>query len=118
MTVLIGFVVDMQGKVSYVPALKLKNGFLSPHDSLFPSKGKGSVSYPTTGGCMRISQSANTWRSRKVTVFLSEQNRQVALRLSNRGYIIDNGVIQYEGTIEVLKGNEEITRKFFFTETV
>ncbi len=55
-------------------------------------------------------------KDKGITVLLAEQNQQVALRLSNRGYIIDNGLIKYEGTIEALKGNEEIRRKYLFAE--
>lgn len=51
-----------------------------------------------------------------ITVFLAEQNQQVALRLSDRGYIIDNGAIQYEGTIADLEKDEEIRKKYLFTE--
>ncbi len=42
-----------------------------------------------------------------MTVLLAEQNLQVALHLSDRGYIIDNGVIKYHGSGEDLRDNEE-----------
>ncbi|MCP4108729.1 MAG: ABC transporter ATP-binding protein [Desulfobacteraceae bacterium] len=51
-------------------------------------------------------------RQTGLTVLLAEQNQKVALRLSNRAYIIDNGVIRYHGTIEDLKQNEEVRRKY------
>jgi branched-chain amino acid transport system ATP-binding protein len=47
-----------------------------------------------------------------LTVLLAEQNLDVALRLSDRGYVIDNGVIRYEGSIEDLKNNEEVRNKY------
>jgi branched-chain amino acid transport system ATP-binding protein len=47
-----------------------------------------------------------------LTVLLAEQNQRTALRLSDRGYIIDNGVIRYEGPIDALRDNEEIRRKY------
>ncbi len=47
-----------------------------------------------------------------LTVFLAEQNLEVALRLSDRGYIIDNGVIQYHGTRDDLKENDEVREKY------
>ena len=47
-----------------------------------------------------------------LTVLLAEQNLDVALRLSDRGYIIDNGVIRYEGSIEDLRNNEEVRNKY------
>ncbi len=51
-------------------------------------------------------------RERGLTVLLAEQNQKVALRLSDRGYVIDNGVIRYQGTIEDLRANEEVRRKY------
>lgn len=47
-----------------------------------------------------------------LTVFLAEQNVRSALRLSDRGYIIDNGQIRYHGSVEELKENEEVRRKY------
>lgn len=51
-------------------------------------------------------------KERGLTVLLAEQNVKVALRLSNRGYVIDNGVIRYQGSIEDLRGNEEVRKKY------
>ena len=51
-------------------------------------------------------------RNKGLTVFLAEQNQKVALRLSDRGYIIDNGVIRYQGSIEDLRDNEEVRKKY------
>jgi branched-chain amino acid transport system ATP-binding protein len=47
-----------------------------------------------------------------LTVLLAEQNQKVALSLSDRGYLIDNGVIRYHGTIAELRANEEMRRKY------
>lgn len=47
-----------------------------------------------------------------LTVLLAEQNQEVALSLSDRGYILDNGQIRYQGSIEDLKANEKIRRKY------
>ncbi len=47
-----------------------------------------------------------------LTVLLAEQNQEVALSLSDRGYILDNGQIRYQGSIDDLKANEEIRRKY------
>ena len=47
-----------------------------------------------------------------LTVLLAEQNLDVALRLSDRGYVIDNGVIRYQGSIEDLRNNEEVRNKY------
>jgi branched-chain amino acid transport system ATP-binding protein len=47
-----------------------------------------------------------------LTVLLAEQNQEVALSLSDRGYIIDNGAIRYSGGIAELKADEEVRRKY------
>ena len=47
-----------------------------------------------------------------LTVLLAEQNQAVALRISDRGYVIDNGVICYEGSIEDLRENEAVRKKY------
>jgi len=51
-------------------------------------------------------------RETRLTVLLAEQNVRSALRLCDRGYIIDNGVIRYRGSIEELRGNEEVRKKY------
>jgi branched-chain amino acid transport system ATP-binding protein len=51
-------------------------------------------------------------RQKGVTVLLAEQNVKVALRLSTRAYVIDDGVIRYHGSIEDLRENEEIRQKY------
>jgi branched-chain amino acid transport system ATP-binding protein len=47
-----------------------------------------------------------------LTILLAEQNQKTALSLSDRGYILDNGVIRYQGKIEDLRQNEEIMRRY------
>jgi len=47
-----------------------------------------------------------------LTVLLAEQNVRSALRLSDRGYIIDNGQIRYQGTVKELRENEEVRKKY------
>jgi branched-chain amino acid transport system ATP-binding protein len=47
-----------------------------------------------------------------LTVLLAEQNLEVALKLSDRGYIIDIGAIRYQGSIDDLKENEEVRQKY------
>mmetsp|Transcript_18284 Transcript_18284/g.8510 ORF Transcript_18284/g.8510 Transcript_18284/m.8510 type:complete len:94 (+) Transcript_18284:37-318(+) len=47
-----------------------------------------------------------------LTVLLAEQNLKVALKLSDRGYIIDNGRIRFKGSIEELTKNGEIRKKY------
>jgi branched-chain amino acid transport system ATP-binding protein len=50
-------------------------------------------------------------RDKGLTVLLAEQNQKVALKLSDEGYVIDNGVIRYHGIVEDLRDNEEIRKK-------
>lgn len=47
-----------------------------------------------------------------LTVLLAEQNVRSALRLGDRGYIIDNGQIRYQGSIAELRENEEVRKKY------
>ncbi|MDM8525318.1 ABC transporter ATP-binding protein [Desulfococcaceae bacterium HSG8] len=51
-------------------------------------------------------------RDTGLTVLLAEQNQQVALGLSSRAYVIDNGVIRYHGTIGELKADEAVRKKY------
>ena len=51
-------------------------------------------------------------RDKGLTVLLAEQNQRVALKLSDQGYVIDNGVIRYHGSIEDLRENEEVRKKY------
>ena len=47
-----------------------------------------------------------------LTVLLAEQNLEVALRLSDRGYVIDNGSIRYHGSREDLQHNDDVRNKY------
>jgi len=47
-----------------------------------------------------------------LTVLLAEQNVRSTLRITDRGYIIDNGQIRYHGSIEELRDNEEVRKKY------
>ena len=51
-------------------------------------------------------------KQRGLTILLAEQNQQVALDLSDRAYVIDNGCIRFEGTIDALRDNAEVVRKY------
>jgi branched-chain amino acid transport system ATP-binding protein len=51
-------------------------------------------------------------REAGLTVLLAEQNVRSTLRLSDRGYIIDNGQIRYHGSIGELRDNEEVRKKY------
>jgi branched-chain amino acid transport system ATP-binding protein len=51
-------------------------------------------------------------KARGVTILLAEQNQKVALGLADRAYLIDNGVIRYSGSIEELRENEAVRKKY------
>ena len=47
-----------------------------------------------------------------VTVLLVEQNARAALRLSHRGYVLENGAVALEGEGEDLLNNEQVRRAY------
>ena len=51
-------------------------------------------------------------REAGLTVLIAEQNGRSTFRLSDRGYIIDNGQIRYHGSISDLRENEEVRKKY------
>lgn len=50
--------------------------------------------------------------SKGMTIMLAEQNSEFAMSVSQRAYIIEKGRIFYEGTIDQLKENYEIRRRY------
>jgi branched-chain amino acid transport system ATP-binding protein len=51
-------------------------------------------------------------KAKGLTMLLSEQNVKFARELSDRAYVIDKGVIRFQGSIEELRGNEEVREKY------
>jgi branched-chain amino acid transport system ATP-binding protein len=49
---------------------------------------------------------------RGVTIFLSEQNASMALSISSRGYVMENGRIVLEGTARELADNDEVRKAY------
>jgi len=47
-----------------------------------------------------------------MTVILTEQNAKFALDVANRGYILENGKIRYQATVQELKANHEIMNRY------
>jgi len=45
-------------------------------------------------------------------IFLAEQNAHFALEISDRGYVIDKGLIRFSGTRNELQQNEEIKKRY------
>ena len=53
-----------------------------------------------------------TLKATGLTVLLAEQNVAAALRLSDRGYVIDDGRIRYEGSVKNLQENDDVRRRY------
>lgn len=51
-------------------------------------------------------------RNSGVTVLLADQNIRFCRRISDRGYILDRGVIRHQGEINEIWQNKEIVRKY------
>lgn len=49
---------------------------------------------------------------RKTTIFLVEQNAHMALKIANKGYVLQNGRIKMEDTAENLLANEEVRKAY------
>lgn len=47
-----------------------------------------------------------------MTLLVSEQNVKFSFRIAKRVSIIDKGAIRYEGSVEELKSNEEVKKKY------
>jgi branched-chain amino acid transport system ATP-binding protein len=47
-----------------------------------------------------------------MTILLSEQNLHFAIRVSDRAYILEKGRIQYEGTVQQLRADAEVRRRY------
>lgn len=45
-------------------------------------------------------------------ILLAEQNSRFALEISDRGYVIDKGLIRFSGTSKELQNNEDIKRRY------
>ncbi|HSB06779.1 MAG TPA: ABC transporter ATP-binding protein [Thermodesulfobacteriota bacterium] len=51
-------------------------------------------------------------RSEGVTILLADQNLKFCRKTSDRGYILERGMIQYQGGMEEIWKNEEIVKKY------
>ncbi len=59
-----------------------------------------------------IEEQILTLKQTGLTVLLTEQNVTSAMRLSDRCYIIDDGHIRFQGSIQELRENEEVRKKY------
>ncbi|MBN2026397.1 MAG: ABC transporter ATP-binding protein [Actinobacteria bacterium] len=60
----------------------------------------------------KIMETIEDINKRGVTIFLSEQNARMALEISTRGYVMENGRIVLEGKADELAGNEEVKKAY------
>lgn len=71
---------------------------------------------PTTGLAPKLATEAYaalaTLRQTGLTVLVAEQQVPLAMSLSDRGYVLENGVIQMEGTSDELAENPEVQRAY------
>ncbi len=51
-------------------------------------------------------------RDEGVTILLADQNLKFCKAVADRGYILEKGMIQYEGTMNEIWGNEEVVSKY------
>ncbi|MFQ6077788.1 MAG: ABC transporter ATP-binding protein [Thermodesulfobacteriota bacterium] len=119
---------DMRGVYGLFPALKViesrKGGCLSGGEQKMLAIARALMGNPElllldepTEGLAPTMVHALEDRIRKLkktglTVLLAEQNVKSALRLSDHGYIIDNGQIRYQGSVRELRENEEVRKKY------
>jgi branched-chain amino acid transport system ATP-binding protein len=54
----------------------------------------------------------NLSKERKTTVLLVEQNARAALKLANRGYVMETGRMILEGTAAELLDNKDVQRAY------
>jgi branched-chain amino acid transport system ATP-binding protein len=47
-----------------------------------------------------------------LNMLICEHNVGLALALSDRGYVMDKGTIRFQGTIDELRGNDEVRKKY------
>ena len=59
-----------------------------------------------------IFQAIGSFRALGLTVLLVEQNARWALRIADRGYVLETGCIVLEGTAEELLNNQEVQRAY------
>lgn len=51
-------------------------------------------------------------KEKEITLLLSEQNVKFAMDTCDRAYVIEKGTIRYQGSIEELKQNEEVRKRY------
>jgi branched-chain amino acid transport system ATP-binding protein len=60
----------------------------------------------------RIFRTIHEINSNGITILLVEQNARAALKLSHRGYVLENGIVTLSGTSDELLINENVKRSY------
>jgi branched-chain amino acid transport system ATP-binding protein len=60
----------------------------------------------------QIMETITTLRAQGTTILLVEQNAQAALRIADRGYVMETGKVVLEGTSEELMRNKDVRRAY------
>jgi branched-chain amino acid transport system ATP-binding protein len=60
----------------------------------------------------RIGEVLKEIQENGVTILLVEQNMEMALEISHKAYVMDEGVIKYKGTADEIRRNEDIQRRY------
>jgi len=71
-----------------------------------PSEGLSPILVEKIAGVLKEIQ------NKGMTILLVEQNTDMALEISSRCYLMDEGMIKFEGSPEEIKSNEEIQREY------
>lgn len=62
-----------------------------------------------------IAEVISNLNKKGITVFLSEQNAQIALMITQRGYVLENGHLVLEGSSRDLLNNEKVKKAYLGT---
>ena len=60
----------------------------------------------------KIFESIRTISAAGVTILLVEQNAKLALTVSHRGYVMENGLITLDGEAQTLLNNEKVRHAY------
>jgi len=60
----------------------------------------------------RIKEVLQRIQKEGVTILLVEQHIEMALKISQRAYVIDEGMIKYKGTSEEIRENKEVQKQY------
>jgi branched-chain amino acid transport system ATP-binding protein len=89
--------------------LALARGFLARPDLMLIDEMSGGLMPTLVEALMDILRRIN---GEGITILLVEQDLEVALALARRCYVLDQGRVQFEGTAEALRQNQDVQRRY------